>query len=131
MSSNSVLPKREGIFVVWGLVLWLAATLIFRFFGHFLMDAGSPVLLGTSFILAVPLIYGCIFPLYALLGVPSGGRIRMSVRIALPGMFLDIFSLAFHSYVFPSLPPEGIPLLAAWLLWAYGLILATGRLPKS
>jgi hypothetical protein len=123
--------RREGRFLLWGLLLWLVATVIFRLFGDRLMDAGNPVGAAVCFIAAVPLIYGCTAPLYAWLNVPHSDRLRCSACIALPGMVLDIFSLLFHRAVFPLIPDESVPVLAAWLLWAYSLILATGFVGKG
>ncbi|MRG28423.1 hypothetical protein GIJ05_09685 [Laceyella tengchongensis] len=74
--------------------------------------------------MAIPL-----FP--ALKRIPVDKRLPGTVLIALPGMLLDIFSLIFHESVFPALVPQQITLLAAWLLWAYGIIISCGFIKKQ
>ena len=112
--------------VVWGFLLWLSATLLFRFFGHFLLIPGNVPLLLTTFILAIPLITLATYPYYYFRKIPNPQRILSSVQIALPGMILDIFSIIYFAKVFPNLHINTLPLFASWLLWAYSLILFTG-----
>lgn len=117
------------LYALWGFTLWLIATIAFRLFGHWLL--GSPVALLALFVAAVPLIYLCTAALYRWRSVNDADRIRCSVCIAVPGMLLDIFSLLFYRHVFPFIPVEGAVALAAWLMWAYGLILLFGFAPTA
>ena len=110
-------------YVLWGIVLWLGATILFRLFGHLLLDREVSWAL---FAAAVPLIYVCTAAVYQWRGVPSSARLLCSCCIALPGMLLDIVSLLVHRQVFPTIPDESVPVLAAWLLWAYSLIVLFG-----
>ncbi|WP_036718940.1 DUF5367 family protein [Paenibacillus sp. JCM 10914] len=125
------LTERQRIVysLLWGFLLWLVATLIFHFWGNWLIDVRNIWRTAISFIIAVPLIYGCVTFLFSLLDVPTSERSRLSIFIALPGMLLDIFSLLFHSVVFSVISEQSIPVLAAWLFWAYGLIFVTGLKP--
>jgi hypothetical protein len=118
--------RRELWFMAWGVLLWLAATLAFHLWGQWIIDAGRPAVTVVSFAAAVPCILVCTLPLYRKLDVADADRLRAAVCIALPGMLLDAVSLPLHRTVFPGITGESVPLLAAWLLWAYGLILATG-----
>ncbi|WP_248926845.1 DUF5367 family protein [Paenibacillus hamazuiensis] len=123
--------RKGTFFLVWGFLLWLAATVIFHFLGDWMIEAGNWLKIVISFVAAVPLIYGCTLPVYAALHIPPAERLHCAACIALPGMLLDIFSLPFHRTVFPTLADNSIPLLAAWLLWAYSLILASGLIFKK
>lgn len=122
--------SRGSFFLLWGFLLWLAATVVFRIWGGWLLDADNQAMTAILFIAAVPIIYGCVLPLFYFFGVPLSERLRYSVYVALPGMLLDIFSVVYHPAAFPSIPGESIPTLAAWLLWAYSLILITGLFPR-
>ncbi|MFG1732644.1 DUF5367 family protein [Paenibacillus sp. 843] len=129
MNSIPINRQRHGFFLAWGFVLWLAATVIFHFWGDWLIDVRHPMRTAVSFLIAIPLIYGCIAPLFSYLDIPNSDRPRLSVYIALPGMLLDILSLLFHSVVFPVISEQSIHVLAAWLFWAYSLIFLVGLRP--
>ncbi|GAA4865726.1 hypothetical protein GCM10023310_51560 [Paenibacillus vulneris] len=110
-------------YVLWGIVLWLGATLLFRYLGHLLLGTWMSWVL---FAAAVPLIYMCTALIYRWRNVPASDCLLCSCCIALPGMLLDIASLLLPGQVFPAIPEERIPVLAAWLLWAYSLIVLFG-----
>jgi hypothetical protein len=112
--------------IFWGILLWLSATLLFRFFGQLFLIAGNEPLLLTVFILTIPLITAATYPYYYFRKIPQSKRIRSSVQIALPGMILDIFSILYFEKVFPNLHSDSLPLFASWLMWAYSLILISG-----
>ncbi|MEF3304351.1 DUF5367 family protein [Paenibacillus sp. GYB003] len=126
MNAMPAYKRREPFFLLWGFLLWLAATVVFHLFGDWLIDADNRVKTAVSFLAAVPVICGCTFPLYFKFHIPPADRLRLAVCIALPGMLLDIVSVPLHRIVFPAISGESVPLLAAWLLWAYSLVLATG-----
>lgn len=124
---------KLSFFVGLGLLLWLLATLFFRVIGQFLLDPGSPVLVVAVFVLTGPLIAGAVYPAYALRNLPDEDRPAAAVCIALPGMLIDVFALAFFGTLFPNLSAlsdASDALFGAWLLWAYGLILVTGIFPR-
>ncbi|RAR41903.1 DUF5367 family protein [Paenibacillus sp. MDMC362] len=129
MNNTRTNIERHVFFLAWGFVLWLAATVIFHFWGDWLIDVRHPIRTAVSFIIAIPLIYGCIAPLFSSLGIPYSDRARLSIYIALPGMLLDILSLLFHPFVFPLIPVESIHVLIAWLFWAYSFIFLAGMRP--
>ncbi|NQD68009.1 DUF5367 domain-containing protein [Bacillus haikouensis] len=112
--------------VVWGFLLWISATLLFRFFGHMFLIPGNMMLLLITFILTIPLIALAAYPYYYLRKIPESKRLLSSVQIALPGMILDIFSVLYFNNLFTNLHSDSLPLFAAWLLWAYSLLLISG-----
>lgn len=112
--------------VVWGFLLWISATLLFRFFGQMFLIPGNVLLLLITFILAIPLITLATYPYYYFRKIPESKRLMSSVQIALPGMILDIFSVIYFNKVFLNLHIDSLPFFAAWLLWAYSLILFSG-----
>jgi undecaprenyl pyrophosphate phosphatase UppP len=122
-------PKE--LFILWGFLLWLGATIIFHFFGGMLMNAEHRVAVAISFVAAVPVIFACTVPMYAAFKVAAADRLWCAAYIALPGMLLDIVSLSFHRTVFPTISLDSVPTLSAWLMWAYSLILLTGFLRRK
>lgn len=113
--------------ISFGVLLWLAATIMFRWFGNILVDPGSPWI-WLSFILIVPVVLFLQRWLFISRQIPPGSRPRAAILTALPGMLLDLFSVSFHSVVFPSLPASLLPVFFVWLLWAYSVILLGGLL---
>jgi hypothetical protein len=120
-----------GFFLLWGFVLWLGATIVFRVVGHILLAPEHPIVRLLTFIAAVPLIAVTTYPVYTWRGVRAGQRPAAAVGIALPGMLLDTLAVVFLAAVFPNLPPAAGAAFAAWLLWAYSLILLTGLAPRQ
>lgn len=112
--------------VVWGFLLWISATMLFRFFGQLFLIPGNSLSLFITFILAIPLITLATYPYYYFRKIPKSERLLSSVQIALPGMILDIFSILYFNKVFSNLHTDSLPYFAAWLLWAYSLILISG-----
>jgi len=112
--------------VAWGFLLWLVATLLFRFWGHLFLIPEHKPLLFVTFLMGIPLITAATYPYYYFMKIPGHKLTLTAIQIAVPGMFLDIFSMIFFSNVFPNLHNDSLPYFAAWLLWAYSLILITG-----
>jgi hypothetical protein len=112
--------------VFWGFLLWISATLLFRFIGHMFLIPGNVILLLITFILAIPLIALATYPYYYLRKIPESKRLLSAVQIALPGMILDIFSVIYFNKLFTNLHIDSLPFFAAWLLWAYSLIVISG-----
>jgi uncharacterized protein DUF5367 len=118
-------------FVLWGFVLWLGGTVLFRVVGHILVGPEHLVIRLLTFVAAIPVIAVTTYPVYAWRSVGAGQRPAAAARIALPGMFLDTLAVVCLASVFPNLPPPAGASFAAWLLWAYGLILLTGLVPRQ
>ncbi|WP_284643533.1 DUF5367 family protein [Paenibacillus silviterrae] len=118
--------KRDILFIGWGVLLWLAATMVFHFFGDRLLPPASLVPIILSFLLIVPIIYGAMSLIYAGCRVPAGDRARSAICTAVPGMLLDMAGMHWSGFFFPVMSAKGLSLLSIWLLWAYSLILLMG-----
>lgn len=112
-------------YVYCGLLLWIAATLLFRLWGEELIHPDK-LLIWFSFILVVPGILLLLNGLFRYKGTAAADRPKAAVLIAAPGMFLDLFSIGFHPLFFPNIPAAHLHLFFVWLLWAYSLILIGG-----
>ncbi|MDN4492720.1 DUF5367 family protein [Ureibacillus aquaedulcis] len=115
----------------WGFLLWLLATILFRFFGQLLLIPGNELLVIVSFLIALPLIAIATYPYYIIRKIPQSKRLYTSVQIALPGMLLDTLSIIYFEKLFPNLHIDSLPFFASWLLWAYSLILISGFPKRS
>lgn len=113
-------------FLIWGFLVWLGATFIFRFVGHFFFTPDSTLLLLLSYMFVVPLIFLLTYPLYNFKGLTKDERLKAAMFIALPGMLIDAIVLTVFPRVFTNLPVESDRYFGSWLLWAYSLILITG-----
>ncbi|NKI20998.1 DUF5367 domain-containing protein [Paenibacillus dendritiformis] len=113
-------------FIIWGCLVWIGATVSFRWFGGWLIQPANPGWMILFYLLTIPIVAAITLPLYrgkraAGLNLPAA-----AAAIAVPGMLLDIISLNWYSSLFPSMPAASVPAFAAWLMWAYGLILLSG-----
>ena len=114
-------------FFLWGFLVWLGASLIFRFLGQVFFIPDNTLLIVLSFIFVVPLILVLTFPIYKLKKIQENeDRIKAAVFIALPGMLIDSVVLIYFDQVFVNLSVETDRFFASWLMWAYSLILFTG-----
>lgn len=113
-------------FVLWGCLLALLATSIFRVAGQFFINPEELSLLIFACIATIPLIAATTYPVYAWKKVSDSERPLAAVCIALPGMFLDIFTVSSFQSVFANMSPTANGYFAGALLWGYSLILLTG-----
>lgn len=117
-------------FVLWGFVLWVIATGLFRWVGHYVVDPENPSSVVYMFVAAVPLVAFTTYPLYAWRRVAGRDRQAAAALIALPGMLLDVLAVLSFAALFPNLGDSG-RYVAGWLLWVYGLVLLTGFVPPA
>lgn len=110
----------------WGFLVWLGATAIFRFTGHFFFIPEKMLWMALSYILVIPFILILTLPLYHLKGLKPEQKTQAAMLIALPGMLIDAIVLANYMDILPNLSPKADSFFGSWLLWAYSLILLTG-----
>lgn len=119
-------------FLLWGFLVWLGASFIFRFLGQVFFIPDNAILIVSSYIFVVPLILVLTFPIYKLKKIQENeDRIKAAVFIALPGMLIDSIVLIYFDQVFTNLSVETDRFFASWLMWAYALILFTGFYNKK
>lgn len=108
----------------YGVGIWVAATLVLRFAGQYILRPGDTG--GTLVLFAIS------FPAMAFLARrlcegPAGGA-----ALALPTLLLDAFSSAFFPVVFPNMAPQVAGVFGGWMLWccAGALIGATRSISR-
>lgn len=129
--SNRGLGKRgEGgvarFFFAWGFLIWLAATVVFRLFGQFVLVPGDELRLAVVYLLTVPGIAAFMHLLYASKGLDGRDCLLAAACAVLPGMLLDVLAFAFFGVFYPNMQLAAAPYFGAFLLWAYVLVLLTG-----
>ena len=108
-------------------ILWLAATLAFRFYGQvfFYPDEQLQLMLLIGAPIAMALIT---FVLLRILGEARGDEAEAAIALAFPGMALDVYVVANFASVFPNLDQSLSEAFAALLLASYGAVIFTGLL---
>jgi hypothetical protein len=102
---------------LYGLCIWLAATLALRVAGQRVLHPDNAT--RTLILFAVS------FPLMALLArrlcrrfqVPREAWPAAAISFALPTLLLDPFSSAFFPAVFPNIPSAAAGIFGGWMLW--------------
>ena len=103
--------------VLYGLGIWMVATVALRVAGQRLLHPGDWT--GTLILFAVS------FPLMAWLVRRLCGRFQLrpeqwpagAVSMLLPTLLLDPFSSAFFPVVFPNMAQEVAGVFGGWMLW--------------
>lgn len=118
--------KRNIFTAMWGIFVWLFATLFFRFFGeHVLFHPVTSefvisiflLLVGTSILLCV------VTYVYLRFDRAHNAALRFGVIGSMIGLALDTFSLSNHQFVFPTLDDSQVIAFTAWMSFAYALYL--------
>lgn len=125
----SVMNKAASSFIIpvlgIGFLIWLLATLAFRFAGHIFFITESPVILTILYAAVVPalaLISAITFRKFKLSGLEN---VVAGVLMVLPGMIIDTFVIQFFEETFPNMPSGRAATFGSWLMWAYTIVLLT------
>lgn len=111
-----------------GFVVWLMATLVFRFWGHYFFLVDNMGIMLAFYILVLPILFFLVHFVLKKYQLSSGESLKSAVLMAMPGMLLDTFCIAYHPIVFPTFTQEQTIVLSSWLLWVYGVVLLLGGL---
>lgn len=109
--------------LVIGFIIWLLATILFRFAGQYFFLTDVPAALIGLYLIVIPilgLVTTYVFNRYKLDKPASAQSAAMMV---LPGMILDSFCIEFFAFVFPNLPEKDGATFGSWLMWAYATVL--------
>ena len=111
---------------VWGIIVWLLATLFFRFFGEkILFSPRSNEFFFSIIILLIvtaALLIGVIY-LYLIFDKSNNAALKFGIIGTIIGLMLDTFSLSNHYLVFPALDDAQIIAFTTWMSFAYALYL--------
>ena len=111
---------------VWGVLVWLFATLFFRFFGEYvLFSPTTNKFFISSFLLLVGtsvLLLGVTY-LYLLFDKTNNAPLKFAVIGSIIGLALDAFTLSYYDVVLPKLDDSQVIAFTAWMSFAYALYL--------
>ncbi|MFD2445578.1 DUF5367 family protein [Bacillus sp. CGMCC 1.16607] len=110
----------------WGVLVWLFASLFFRFFGeHVLFSPDTNEFVFSIFLLLVGtsvLLWGVTY-VYLLFDKTNNAPLKFGVLGTIIGLVLDTFSLSNHHMFFPKLDDSQVIAFTAWMSFAYALYL--------
>jgi hypothetical protein len=108
-----------------GLIVWVLATLGFRFYGQ-LFFFPDDIALAILFIVSAPVLWGFMVLYLGILNVLPANRALAAVAFVLPGLVLDALVTANFAVVFPNLDVSLDSRFGALMMWAYAWLLFGG-----
>ncbi len=103
---------RRGLTI--GFVIWLAATVVLRFAGQYLLHPEN--------LAAIVVLLAASFPLMGFvarricLDVPREQWPVAGIGLVMPTLVLDSFSTVFFPLVYPNIPQQAAGLFGGWML---------------
>ena len=107
-------------------LVWLIATLVFRFWGQIFFLPDSNLSMIASFLFSLFFLPGLAYSLFIWQNVEPFRRKDAAICLAIPGMLLDVLVTYFFPYFFPNMSYQANGAFGAWLLWGYAIVLMTG-----
>ncbi|GIN40737.1 DUF5367 family protein [Heyndrickxia oleronia] len=118
--------KGYIVTAVWGLIVWLFATLFFVLFGdRVLVSPGTNHYVISIVLLLIYtglVLWGATY-VYLLFDKTKKAALKFGVIGTIIGLALDTFSLSNHQFIFPKLSDSQIIAFTAWMSFAYALYL--------
>ncbi|WP_420386323.1 DUF5367 family protein [Roseivirga sp.] len=111
-----------------GFLIWLLASLVFRFWGNYFFDIQNSIVVIGLFLGVTAPLFGLVFWVIKRFKLNRERGLKSTMLMALPGMFSDVICIRFHALAFPAFNQEQVIFLAAWILWAYLIVLGSGCL---
>ena len=118
----------QRIFIV-GFVIWLAATIVLRLGGQYVLHPESPLAIAMLLVASFPLMAIVARRVCADAKMPREQWPAAAIFLVLPSLMLDTFSAAFFSTVYPNITPAAAGLFGGWILCCCGGALVGASLP--
>jgi hypothetical protein len=103
--------------LIYGLGIWLGATLVLRVAGQYLLRPGGWIGVLLLFAISFPLMWRLTVGLCSGIGLAREEWVRGAVSLAIPTLVLDPFSSAFFPFVFPNMSSAVAGVFGGWMLW--------------
>jgi hypothetical protein len=100
-----------------GLAIWLAATVVLRMAGQYLLYPKSSTAVLITFAAAFPVIAVVVRRICSGLQLPREEWLAAAFYLLLPTLFFDPFSSAFFALTFPNMLPETAGVFGGLMLW--------------
>lgn len=121
----------HGFFFGMSVLIWLAATVVLRLWGHTFFTPGSTLSMVSSFLFSLTFLPLLVYAIFRWKKVLMDQRLEAAVCLAIPGMLLDVVTTYFFAQAFPNVLPTADGAFGAWLLWGYAIVLLTGLIAPS
>jgi hypothetical protein len=99
-----------------GFVIWLAASIVLRFAGQYVLLPGSPTAIAILLLASFPLMALVARRVCADAAIPREQWPAAGIMLVLPSLMLDTFSTIFFPIVYPNIPGEAAALFGGWIL---------------
>lgn len=116
--------------VLYGLYIWVQATLTIRWFGGSIFKPDDDVFMAVVFVVTVALVYGAGYFFYQLFKLDQFQRADAAILICAAGLIVDVPVLLYTDVFLPDMTAAQFPWFAAWVVWGYGVGILTGVLPR-
>jgi hypothetical protein len=100
-----------------GFGIWLAATIVLRVTGQWLVRPGGPLYVAVLLAISALLMYRLPRALFGLMRIPREDYALGAIALVAPGMLLDTVSAIWFARVFPNIVSEAAGLFGGWLLF--------------
>ena len=107
------------IFIV-GIVIWLAASIVLRLAGQYLLHPDNPIAIALLLVASFPLMAWIARRICADAKMPREQWPAAAIFLVLPSLVLDTFSAAFFATVYPNISPAAAGLFGGWILCCCG-----------
>jgi hypothetical protein len=116
--------------VIYGLYIWVQATLTIRWFGSYIFLPNEPAIMAGVFLVTVGMVYGAAYFFYKMFALTAFQRADAAILICAAGLVADIPVFLYWHIFFPDLSTALTPWVAAWIMWGYGIGILTGVVPR-
>jgi hypothetical protein len=100
-----------------GFIIWLLATIVLRFTGHYILHPESPVAFAALLIVSFPLMALIARRICAAASLPQEQWPAAGILLVAPTLVLDTFSSALFPMIYPNIPSQAAGLFGGWMLW--------------
>jgi Family of unknown function (DUF5367) len=118
--------KRYLFTALWGIFVWLFATLFFVFFGKqvlFSIGTSSFIISISLLIIGTAILLFVVTSIYLLFDKTENAALKFGLIGTIIGLTLDTFSLSNHRFIFPQLGESQLITFTVWMSCAYALYL--------
>ncbi len=119
------------ISLIVGFLVWLLATILFKMAGQYFFKADNVFIMLALYALLIPALGFISTSVFNQLKLNNLESIKSAALMVLPGMVMDTFCIQFFEKLFPNMPESYSKTFAAWLMFAYAIVLIFGLLRRK
>lgn len=116
--------------MLYGLYIWVQATLTIRLAGEWIFVPDDVLYMTAVFAVSFLLVYGAAYFFFKLFALGPGGRAEAAILICAAGLIADIPVFLYGDVFFPDMSAAQFSWFGAWVMWGYGTGILTGVFPR-